>query len=70
VARNNRSLKPTGTSAIIVDLGHLIRGKLIVLANPDEDPALLCLSGSGPRGTGIILTEFFYKYVIFLKLNV
>jgi len=31
---------------MIVDLGHLIRGKLIVLANPDEDPALLCLSGS------------------------
>ncbi len=48
----NRSLKPTGTSAMIVDLGHLIRGKLLFLiysvivphhfvADPDEDPAFL-----------------------------
>jgi hypothetical protein len=51
VARN-RSLKRTGTTAMIVDLGHLFRGKLIVLiysvidphhfdADPDEDPAFL-----------------------------
>ena len=67
----NRSLKRTGTTAMIVDLGHLFRGKLIVLiysvigsgvifdADPEEVPAFLCLSGSGPRC--IILTDFFYK---------